>query len=65
VGYEPHLRYKRNPCRVFVEKSEETRPFGRPSRRCRIILNCILKEQGVRKWTEFIWRRTGSRGGAL
>jgi hypothetical protein len=31
----------------------------------RIILKCILKEQGVRVWTAFIWVRIWTSGGLL
>ena len=37
-------------------------PLGRPSRRWSLILKWILRKQGRKMWTSFIWLRIGIGG---
>jgi hypothetical protein len=46
----------------LVTKPEEKRPFGRPSRRWKIILELILGKQSGKLWTEVIRVRIETNG---
>lgn len=39
---------------------KEKKPFGRPTRRWKIILNYALEKEGVGIWTVFIWFKVRS-----
>ena len=38
------------------------RSLGRPRRRWRIILKCILKKRNRKEWIGFMWFRMGNNG---
>jgi len=56
---------RKTACRVLVEKSEGTRPLGRPRHRWEYNINTDLQEMtwGVR--TGWIWHRVGIGGRLL
>jgi hypothetical protein len=53
-----------NAYEIVFAKPEAKRPSGRQTY-AQIILKCILRKQGMRIWTGFIWLRTGSSGWLL
>jgi hypothetical protein len=53
AGHVACIGVKRNTYRIFVEKSERTRPLARSSHRCEIIFKWILKKLNVRMRTRF------------
>jgi len=44
AGYVARIRERRGVYRVLVVESEGKKPFGRPRRRCSIILSWIFRK---------------------
>jgi hypothetical protein len=62
-NYTGNLGYYATPN--FVVRTSFSTSFGRPRQDGRIILKWILRTQGSRVWTWFIWLRIGTGGGLL
>jgi hypothetical protein len=58
-------RMRRGVYRVLVEKTQGTRPLGRPRRRWEDNMKRIFKKWDGGAWSGLIWLRVGTGGGLL
>jgi hypothetical protein len=56
-GHAAGMEEMIHECNILVGKPEGKRKLGRPRRRWRIILKCVLKKWCREVWIRFIWFR--------
>jgi hypothetical protein len=64
-GHVSRMGQIRNAHKFFVGKTEGKKPLEDLDVDVKITLEWILRKQGGKVWTRFIWLRIGTSGGLL